>query len=103
MMRRDIGVFDDKWHHFAFGVVPDGTNTTVFVWLDSSCVLSTNLVGLMHHPRNKGNLIVGGVSGAGQTLNGGMIDELRVSRGAPDPNQFLSRRSSAAGLILTFW
>ena len=103
IMRRDIVVFDDKWHHFAFGVVPDGTNTTVSVWLDSSCVLSTNLVGLMHHPRNKGNLIVGGVSGAGQTLNGGMIDELRVSRGAPDPNQFLSRRSSAAGLILTFW
>ena len=27
--RRDIVVFDDKWHHFAFGVVPDGTNTTV--------------------------------------------------------------------------
>lgn len=103
IMRRDIVVFDDKWHHFAFGVVPDGTNTTVSVWLDSSCVLSTNLVGLMHHPRNKGNLIVGGVSGAGQTLNGGMIDELRVSRGAPDPNQFLSRRSSAAGLIFTFW
>ena len=102
IMRRDIGVFDDKWHHFAFGVVPDGTNTTVSVWLDSSCVLSTNLVGLMHHPRNRGNLIVGGIAGAGQTLIDGMIDELRVSRGAPDPNQFLSRRSSAVGFSIIF-
>ena len=102
IMRRDIGVFDDKWHHFAFGVVPDGTNTTVSVWLDSSCVLSTNLVGLMHHPRNRGNLIVGGIAGSGQTLIDGMIDELRVSRGAPDPNQFLSRRSSAVGFSIIF-
>ena len=92
--RRDIVVFDNKWHHFAFGVVPDGTNTTVSVYLDNSCVLSTNLVGLMHHPRNKGNLIVGGIAGSGQTLVGGMVDELRVSRGAPNPELFLRRKSA---------
>ena len=95
----DLTLCDEKWHHVALSLArKDYTNTLITLYKDYAPAYSANVPGIINFDTGKGNVIFGGSAGNGLCYTG-LIDELRISRGDMDEDDFL-RACGAKGFYL---
>ena len=87
----NAGEWENKWHHWALTVEPNGTRTRYAFYKDGVCVkepTNVNADGALYIPPEGSCLAIGGTSASGAYLKG-VFDNVRITAGVLDPSQFM--------------
>lgn len=92
------------WRHYAVSFRPDGNDTEVKLYVDGELAQTGAVSGLLQLPATTGGAIpvLGSAGGATGTPFNGFIDEVRLTAGAIDADDFL-RVPSSGGLTIIFF
>lgn len=106
--RKDVPLYnlsenaDEKWHHWALTVEPNGARTRFAFYKDGVCVKDATNVpadGALYFPPEGSCLAIGGTSASGAYLKG-VFDNVRISDGVLAPSEFMSYEPSGLMLIV---
>jgi len=95
--RKDVPLYnlsenaDEKWHHWALTVEPNGARTRFAFYKDGVCVKEATNVpadGALYFPPEGSCLAIGGTSASGAYLKG-VFDNVRISDGVLSPSEFM--------------
>ncbi len=106
--RKDVALYDltenadEKWHHWALTVEPNGAKTRYAFYKDGECVKEATNVpadGALYFPPEGSCLAIGGTSASGAYLKG-VFDNVRISDGVLSPSEFMMYEPSGLMLIV---
>ncbi|MBP5543042.1 MAG: hypothetical protein ILM98_03125 [Kiritimatiellae bacterium] len=90
-LTENAGEWENKWHHWALTVEPNGARTRYAFYKDGVCVkepTNVNADGALYLPPEGTCLAIGGTSASGAYLKG-LFDNVRITPGVLSPSQFM--------------